>query len=177
MQSPPARTFVVEGDLADGRGESTHVSAIVTLGCVVAVMFLGIRPVSDSDAWWHLKVGEYLLHGGAFVGTDPWSPFATRPFVLTQWLPEDVAFKGFEWFGLPAVAWLRCVAILLLFTAILWCTRHVADTVPAQITALAALLGASTGLDERPQLVSFIMFVFWVGPRGEPPRTFAHGGG
>jgi hypothetical protein len=146
-----------------GRPESPYVPAIVAIGCAVAVMYLGIRPVSDNDAWWHLKVGEYLTHGGAFVGPDPWSPFATRPFVVNQWLPEVVAFKGYEWFGLPAVAWLRCVAILLLFTAILWCTRHVADTVPALIIALTALSATAGGLGERPQLVSFIMLALWVG--------------
>jgi len=148
----------------DGRRrESSRVPAIVSIACAAALMFLGIRPVSDDDAWWHLKVGEFLLHGGAFAGPDPWNPFATRPFVLNQWLPEVVAFQGYEWFGLPAVAWLRCVAILLLFTALLWCTRHVADTVPALITALAALLGTAGGLGERPQLVSFIMLAVWVG--------------
>jgi len=135
----------------------------VAIGSLAAVMYLGIRPVSDNDAWWHLRVGEYLLHGGAFVGPEPWNPFATRPFVLNQWLPEVVAFKGYEWFGLPAVAWLRCVAILLLFTAILWCTRHVADTVPALIIALATLIGTAGGLGERPELVSFVMLAVWVG--------------
>jgi hypothetical protein len=146
-----------------GQRESSLVPAIVSIACAAALMFLGIRPVSDDDAWWHLKVGEFLLHGGAFVGPDPWNPFATRPFVLNQWLPEVVAFQGYKWFGLPAVAWLRCVAILLLFTTLLWCTRHVADTVPALITALAALLGTAGGLGERPQLVSFIMLAVWVG--------------
>jgi len=146
-----------------GQRESAYVPVVVALSCVAAVMYLGIRPVSDNDAWWHLKVGEYLLNGGAFVGPEPWNPFATRPFVLNQWLPEVVAFKGYEWFGLPAVAWLRCVAILLLFTAILWCTRRVADTVPALIIALAALIGTAGGLGDRPQLVSFIMLAVWVG--------------
>jgi len=143
--------------------EGARVPTLMSIACAVAAMYLGIRPVSDNDAWWHLKVGEYVLHGGAFVGPDPWSPFATRPFVVNQWLPEVVAFQGYEWFGLPAVAWLRCLAILLLFTAILWCTRHVADTVPALIIALAALVGTAGGLGERPQLVSFIMLAIWVG--------------
>jgi hypothetical protein len=161
--SPPAPTGMMKGDLASGRGESAHVPAIVAIGSLAAVMYLGIRPVTDNDAWWHLKVGEYLLNGGAFVGPDPWNPFATRPFVVNQWLPEVVAFKGYEWFGLPAVAWLRCVAILLLFTAILWCTRRVADTVPALIIALAALIGTAGGLGERPQLVSLVILAVWVG--------------
>jgi len=130
---------------------------------VLIVLIMGIRQVKDIDAWWHLKTGQFVLHGGAFVGPDPWVPFATKPFVLTQWLPEVIAFKGYEWFGLPAVAWLRCVGLLLILSAILWSTRRVADTVPAVITALAALVGTGGSLSERPQLVSFIFLALWVG--------------
>ena len=147
----------------EGRRESVLVPPIVSITWVSALMYLGTRPVNDDDTWWHLKVGEYLLHGGAFAGPDPWSPFATRPFVLNQWLPEVVGFQAYDWFGLPAVAWLRCVAILLLFTAVLWCTRHVADSIPALIIAMAAMFGAASGLGPRPQLVSYIILAVWVG--------------
>ena len=51
--------------------ESDRVPTVVSIACAAAVMYLGIRPVSDNDAWWHLRVGEYLTHGGAFVGPDP----------------------------------------------------------------------------------------------------------
>jgi hypothetical protein len=143
--------------------ESTMVPAMMSVVTVLIALYMGIRPVQDIDAWWHLKAGQFVLGGGAFFGPDPWVPFATRPFVLNQWLPEVIAFKGYEWFGLPAVAWLRCVGILFILSAILWCTRRVADTVPALITALAALVGTGGSLSERPQLVSFIFLALWVG--------------
>lgn len=145
---------------SDRRSRMPAVMSVVT---VAVVLIMAIRPVRDVDAWWHLKTGMFVLNGGAFVGPDPWVPFATRPFILTQWLPEVIAFKGYEWFGLPAVAWLRCVGILLILSAILWCTRRVADTVPALITALAALVGTGGSLAERPQLVSFVLLAVWVG--------------
>ena len=167
---PDATTSMTTGEGLDGqarqpssRRESTLVPATMSVVTMLIALFMGIRPVQDVDAWWHLKAGQFVLGGGAFLGPDPWGPFATRPFVLTQWLPEVVAFKGFEWFGLPAVAWLRCVGILFILSAILWCTRRVADTVPALITALAALIGTGGSLSERPQLVSFIFLAIWVG--------------
>ena len=55
------------------------------------------------------------------------------------------------------------MGILLILSAILWCTRRVADTVPALITALAALVGTGGSLAERPQLVSFVLLAVWVG--------------
>ena len=164
--SPTGKANIANESHSAGKGrrrEGSRVSTMMSFACAAALMFLGIRPVSDGDAWWHLKVGKYLLHGGAFIGPDPWNPFASRPFVATQWLPEVVAFQGYQWFGLPAVAWLRCVAVLLLFSTILWTTRHIADTVPALVAALAALIGTGGSLGERPQLVSFIMLAVWVG--------------
>jgi len=130
------------------------VLALLALGLTVRA---GTRPVGDPDIWWHLKTGQYLLNGGQFSGPDPWVPFATRPFVLTQWLPEVVAQKAYEIAGLPGVAWLRCATMLVLLSALLWVCRRVADSVPALMAALAAMLGAGASLTERPQLVSFIL--------------------
>ncbi|MHB8185062.1 MAG: hypothetical protein ACYDDU_03065 [Dermatophilaceae bacterium] len=130
------------------------VLALLALGLTVRV---GTRAVGDPDIWWHLKTGQYVLNGGHFSGPDPWVPFATRPFVLTQWLPEVVAQKVYEFAGLPGVAWLRSAAMLVLLGTLLWACRRVADTVPALMAALAAMLGAGASLTERPQLVSFIL--------------------
>lgn len=130
------------------------VLALASLGLVVRA---GTRQVGDPDIWWHLKAGQYVLSGGPFSGPDPWVPFATRPFVLTQWLPEVVAQKVYELAGLPGVAWLRCAAMLMLLGTVLWACRQIADSVPAMMAALAAVIGAAGSLTERPQLVSFIL--------------------
>ncbi|MGZ4749711.1 MAG: hypothetical protein ACXVYU_01450 [Oryzihumus sp.] len=130
---------------------------------VAATVKLGVRAVSDPDTWWHLKTGELVLHGGSFAGPDPWVPASTRPFVLTQWLPEVVAAKANELAGLPGVAWLRCAAMLALLGALVWACRRVADSVPAVIAAIAALVGTGGSLSERPQLVSFVLLAVTVG--------------
>ena len=130
---------------------------------VAATLKFGIRAVSDPDAWWHLKAGAYVLSHWRFGGPDPWVPFSSRPFVLTEWLPEVVAQKGYQLFGLPAVAWLRCAAMLALISALVWAARQAADAVPAIIASLAALIGAGGSLSERPQLVSFVLVAVIVG--------------
>jgi hypothetical protein len=83
--------------------------------------------------------------------------------VLTQWLPEVVAQKGYQLFGLPAVAWLRCAAMLALISALVWAARQAADAVPAIIAGLTGLIGAGGGLSERPQLISFVLLALTVG--------------
>jgi hypothetical protein len=135
----------------------------LALFAIAATVRLGIRPVSDPDAWWHLKTGAYVLSDWRFNGPDPWVPFSSRPFVLTQWLPEVVAQQGYSLFGLPAVAWLRCAAMLALLTALVWACRQAADAVPAIMAALAGLIGTGGSLSERPQLISFVLLAITVG--------------
>jgi len=139
------------------------VVSTLSLFAIAATVKLGIRPVSDPDAWWHLKTGAYVLSHWRFSGPDPWVPFSSRPFVLTQWLPEVIAQKGYTYFGLPAVAWLRGAAMLALVSALVWAARQAADPMPAIMASLAALIGAGASLSERPQLISFVLLAITVG--------------
>ena len=148
---------------ADRQRDPRWLVPALALFAVAATVKLGIRAVSDPDAWWHLKAGAYLLSHWRFDGPDPWVPFSSRPFVLTEWLPEVVAQKGYQFFGLPAVAWLRCAAMLALISALVWAGRQAGDAVPAIIAALAALIGAGGSLSERPQLVTFVLLAITVG--------------
>jgi len=135
----------------------------LALFAIATTVKLGIRPVSDPDAWWHLRTGAYVLSDWRFIGPDPWVPFSSRPFVLTQWLPEVVAQKAYQLFGLPAVAWLRCAAMLALVSALVWACRQAADAVPAIMAAVAGLIGTGGSLSERPQLISFVLLAVTVG--------------
>src|ERR1019366_8314359 len=74
-----------------------------------------------------------------------------------------VAEKGYDIFGLPAVPWLRCAAMLALRSALVWAARQTADTVPAIMAAFAGLIGAGGSLFERPQLISFVLLAVTVG--------------
>jgi hypothetical protein len=162
-------TREVDQDAKDGGHTKPHdhdprwLAPALALFAIAATVKLGIRQVNDPDVWWHLRTGAYVLSGGSFNGPDHWVPFSTRPFVLTQWLPEVIAQKGYSLFGLPAVAWLRCVAMLALISALVWASRQAADTVPAIMAALAGLIGAGGSLSERPQLISFILLAITVG--------------
>jgi len=161
--APAVQTKPPLSEHADLHPDPRWLIPALAVFAVSATVKFGIRPVSDPDAWWHLKAGAYLLSRWRFDGPDPWVPFSSRPFVLTQWLPEVVAQKGYELFGLPAVAWLRCAAMLALISALVWAARQAADAVPAIIAALAGLIGAGGSLSERPQLISFVLLAVTVG--------------
>ena len=124
---------------------------------------IGLRPVSDLSPWLHLRIGQLLIEGNRFGTPDPLSTFTNRPYLPSEWLPSILGTKVFELMGLPGIVWMRYIGVLTLLTSILWVTRHIADEVPALICAIGALVGASLGLTERPQLLGFVFLAVAIG--------------
>ena len=123
---------------------------------------LGLRPFAEPDLWWHLRVGEHIRQTGQLVGPDPWAAFADRDYMATQWLPEVIASWAFEAGGLGAILLLRTTAIVVLATIVYaMCRRGASPGLAAAVTA-SCLLAATTGLNPRPQLLSFIFFAITV---------------
>jgi hypothetical protein len=132
----------------------------VFLCALTVTLFLlrrGLQPVSDPDAWLHLRLGTFLLDGGRFGSPDPWTTSATTAYRPNQWLAEVLGVWVYSWAGLPGIAFMRFLGILLFFAALLWLARSIADPLPATMAAMAAWIAAYGSLAERPQLISLIM--------------------
>ncbi|MFP5335096.1 MAG: hypothetical protein ACLGIV_07275, partial [Actinomycetes bacterium] len=103
--SPPSTTT----------SQRVHARLIGALSLVaLALLFafvtrLAARPIDDPDTWWHLRLGEEFSTGWSLTDPGQLTPFATRPWFATQWLPEVVAWRVETWLGLPGVAWLHGV--------------------------------------------------------------------
>lgn len=126
------------------------------------------EPISDPDAWWHLRVGHQFWSGEwSLWRTGPLSSFATEEWTPRDWIPQMVASKVEDWFGLPGVAWLYGAALVVFLSCGYLICRRVADPVPATIALTLAAVGASGSLSQRPQIVSLIFMMIavsgWVG--------------
>ncbi|WP_076260260.1 hypothetical protein [Intrasporangium flavum] len=125
-------------------------------GAVLALFAVkSLGPVRDPDTFWHLRAGEHLLSTGQFVLDDPFGAGAQRPWILNQWMPEVLLHGADAAFGLPGVAWLLCLATVLVGVC-LWvaCRRRSSALVTALVLAVAFVaMGGS--LSPRPQLVTF----------------------
>ena len=141
----------------------------ITVGVVALVAVwlarFGVRPVSDPDAWLHLRIGSFLNDGGTFVERpDPWSSGSTYTYVPTQWLSERLGAASYQVFGgLGGVAALRSVGIVLLLATLWYAMRGVADREPAGLAMITAMVGSTAAMAERPQLLSLAIFSLFVG--------------
>ncbi|WP_406831783.1 hypothetical protein ABEG17_02910 [Pedococcus sp. KACC 23699] len=124
---------------------------------------LGLHPVGDPDTFWHLRAGSHLWGTWQFNGPDPLSQFSSRSWVLHEWLPELGLAAAAALGGLPAVAWLACALIAVLFVTVYVVCRTWVPVLPAAILATAAVFGSAASLTPRPQLVTFVLLpvVVW----------------
>src|SRR3954454_5956265 len=80
-------------------------------GVLVKIAQHAAGPISDPDAWWHLRLGNDLIAQHALTAPDHWSSFATVSWAPTEALPEVVsAFveRGFGLAGSPgSMRWWR----------------------------------------------------------------------
>jgi len=129
---------------------------------VTLTVFLALHTRTDPDTWWNLRAGQYLLDTGSFAGPEPWVRFATRPFVLTEWLGDVAGATLYGWFGLPALAWMLGACVLALVGGMTVAARRVADVVPSVIAVLAGLVTAAGSLSQRPQAISFVLVMVTV---------------
>jgi hypothetical protein len=136
---------------------------ITAIGLMLLVALVrGLSHFAEPDLWWHLRVGEHILDTHQIYGPDPWATFADQPYLATQWLPEAVAAQAYRWAGLGAVVWLRTLSILCLALLVYAASRRLGGRLAAALATGVAIMGASGGLNPRPQLVSFVMFALVV---------------
>jgi hypothetical protein len=127
---------------------------------VIALAFLGIvimaiRPMIDTDTWWHLRTGQWILENQALPDVDRFSLTRSgEPWYYPGWLSEILMFQVFSLGGLAALNLLFTVVILLAFVLV-YCSMDGNPFAVAVVLVIAA--GASEIFwSARPQLFTFL---------------------
>lgn len=128
---------------------------------LVAVVFISLftmatRAPADSDTWWHVRAGQYIVETRTIPTSDPFS--FTRQGQL--WIDHGWLAQVF-WYGLLALGGWSLVSLGLaaLVTASFWLVwRQTGGNL--YIRGFAVVLGAITSSvvwAARPQMVSFLL--------------------
>jgi hypothetical protein len=133
---------------------------------IFLILFLVLIPLAglgDPDYFWHLKSGEYLVNHG-FPRADPFSyTFEGKPWILHEWLFQAGLFGVFSVAGDLGV---RCLTALLSTLAIYIAYRASARLLGAStlvlVLALAFTVTTKGGFSPRPQLVTYVLFAFFI---------------
>jgi hypothetical protein len=117
--------------------------------------------LNDSDTYWHIRAGEWMLAHGEVLRADPFSYTALgKPWHTQEWLAEilmALAWRG----GWPGVHLLFAVASGLTAGIVAWHLRRRLDVVPAVLAAALGLACVSGSLLARPHLLTLPLLAVW----------------
>jgi tetratricopeptide (TPR) repeat protein len=129
---------------------------LLVLLCVVAFL-LGCYEMGDSDIWWHLGGGQWILEHGRVPGLDPFTfGSADKPWIDIHWSYEVILALTYQAGGIGALVLLGATAGGLAFLACLTARRR---EWPVPVTVLCwtpTLVLLAFRLDPRPEVFSLL---------------------
>ena len=134
---------------------------IIGLAIFAMVMWPAIV-LNDSDSWWHVSAGDWIIAHRAVPHVDPFSlTYAGKPWTAHEWLSEvlmSLVFSVAQWRGLMLLAAAACglSAGLLAREA----ARHMKG-LPLWLTVLGGLTLAGPHLLARPHIFVTPLMVLW----------------
>ena len=151
----------------------------VTVGAIFAAVASRF-PVNDTDLYWHLASGKWMVEHGAILATDQFSATIRGAAVpVHQWLGQLVLWLAFSfgsWWGVLVV---RVIAVFVLVTVVSW-TAIARATRPAigALAAFPALALSRFVWGDRPELLGLVLFAIFLplalaARRGDRPAQVA----
>ena len=80
---------------------------------------MAVRVSIDTDTWWHLAAGKYIVESGEIIREDPFS--LTRQgqsWVYPGWLSQVILFQTFDYLGYQGLILLTALFVVLTFACI-----------------------------------------------------------
>jgi hypothetical protein len=157
-----------------GAWVSAHAAAVIAL-FVFALTLWPSALLNDTDTWWHLAAGDWILQHRAVPHSDPFSwTFGGKPWVAHEWLSEIVMSRAFVLGGWPGVMLLTAACFA---AGIGLMAREAARHLTGMALWLSVLIAASLfgpHLLARPHILVLPVVVLWLSgvSRGKTPPWF-----
>jgi hypothetical protein len=136
---------------------------MVVLMTFLAVFTMAARVSMDSDTWWHLRAGQWILDHRQILMVDQFSyTRAGEPWKYPGWLIEVPMFLIYQRFGPGGFNILTALVITLTFVFV-WQTLTGGPFLRAFIIIFAAIVSGIYWA-ARPYLITFLLSVvfLWV---------------
>lgn len=136
----------------------------VGAGAYLFFLFVGDTLLQDSDSFWQIKIGQWILDHGAVPTTDFYSFTRTgAPWISTSWLSQVMfAFCYAQW-GWAGPVILTAVGVALSAAIFLYLLDAQIEAPRAVLFAMLALLLSLHHVLARPHILALPVMVAWVG--------------
>ncbi len=142
----------------------------VLTGAVGAV--LALRRLDNTDTWWHLAAGRWIVEHRRVPWLDPLSYTAhDHPWINVQWLFDVLVYGLYQTGGpsllviMSAVVWGSAIALMLLNVR-----RHIGGVTAAALASVAIVV-AQERFAIRPEMVTYLLLqvTLWLYATGRRP--------
>lgn len=108
------------------RNRWIQLPALTALLAAIGINALRLKfCVRDSDIWWHLKVGDWIIHHWALPHTGILSrTVVNRPWVAYSWGYEVLLSRSYAWFGLLGIGLYGVALTIGVAVALFWMLRR-----------------------------------------------------
>lgn len=142
--------------------QSRSLKIFIMLAVVLALAFpflLALEKIHESDTFWHLKTGEWILTHGAIPRADSFSSTVPgKPWLDWEWLFQAGMYMVYRAGGFNALVVLKgllaALTGLLIYQA---SRRNEAGPLLAAMVVMVALVASRERLEMRPDL-AFLLF-------------------
>lgn len=136
----------------------------VGAGAYLFFLLIGDTLLQDSDSFWQIKIGQWILDHHALPYTDFYSfSKAGEPWISTSWLSQVLfatSYAQWGWAGPVILTTLAIAASAAIFVHLLDAHLEAARSV---LFAMLALLLSLHHLLARPHILALPVMVAWVG--------------
>ncbi len=139
---------------------------LVTAITFLAIFAMAMRVSADTDTWWHLRTGQWIVEHGAVPTTDPFSHTrAGAAWLIPGWVVQVPMYALYTWLGYAGLNLFTAVFVILAFVFVyLACEGH---PLGRAFTLVLAAAASALYWSARPQIVSFALaavfaYVLWL---------------
>jgi len=117
---------------------------------------MAVRVAVDTDTWWHLRAGSWMLEKGEILRTDPFSLTKQgEPWIYPGWLAQVILYGVFHTLGFAGLNLFTAIMVVIAFVFI-WPLLDAPPLMRAFVLILAATVSA-VYWSARPQIFSFAL--------------------
>jgi hypothetical protein len=133
-------------------------------GAYLFFLHVGETLLTDSDSFWQIKIGQWILDHGSLPRTDFYS--FTRfgePWISTSWLSQVLFAASYAQWGWAGPVILASFAIALSAAILIYLLDAHLETQRSVLFAMLALLLSLHHLLARPHILALPVMVAWGG--------------
>ena len=152
-------------DSAVPSAEASGLARALPVLVVALTAAFSLRRLANTDTWWHLAAGRWIVTHGRIPATDPLSwTVPDHPWINVQWLFDVMIYGLFRVGGPSLVVIVSAVFYSVAMAIFLVNVRRYVGPILASLLGVWAVVISQSRFEIRPEMVSYVLIqvILWL---------------